>query len=67
MEFAIKGDEIQLNQLLKVLDLVDTWWMAKNVILDWLVKVNGEVVTVIRLKLKKWDVVEFNEEEIEII
>lgn len=67
MEFAIKWDEIQLNQLLKVTDLVDTGWMAKQVISDGLVKVNGEVVTVIRLKLKKWDIIEFAGEEIEVV
>lgn len=64
--FTLTTDYIELNKLLKLLDLVDSGGHAKSVISEWLVTVNGVVETRIRNKLKAWDKVIFNDEEIVI-
>ncbi len=50
--FEIKGEYIHLNQLLKVLGWVNDGAMANDVIDNELVKVNGEVETRRRNKIK---------------
>lgn len=50
--FQIKGEYIHLNQLLKVLGWVNDGAMANDVIDNELVKVNGEVETRRRNKIK---------------
>lgn len=67
MEFFLKDDFIQLNQLLKYLGLADSWGDAREIILDWLVKVNGQVCEVIRKKLFEGDEVEFEDQTIKIL
>ena len=58
--FKIKGEYIQLNQLLKVLGWVNDGGMANDVIDNGLVKVNGEVETRRRNKIISGCKVEFN-------
>ncbi len=59
----INTEYIKLDQLLKFTNAVDGGGMAKNVILDGLVKVNGEVVLQRGKKLREGDVIEFNNEK----
>lgn len=62
-----ESDEfIKLGQALKAAGLVDSGVEAKDVILDGLVKVNGEVDTRRGKKLYDGDIVDFNGEQIVI-
>lgn len=58
-EIKLREDYIKLGQALKVVNLVDSGVMAKLVIQDGLVTVNGEVETRRGKKLKDGDVVSF--------
>ena len=64
--FELSEDYIQLNNLLKIEGIALTGGEAKLMIQDGLVRVNGEVASEIRKKLRKGDVVEFENERIEI-
>ena len=68
-EFKIrdKDDFINLSQLLKALNLVESGAMAKEVIDEGLVKVDGEVESRYRRKLYDGMVVEFENNKIKII
>lgn len=66
MEFKLEDEYIELQNLLKVLGLVDSGAMAKNIIQDGLVRVNGEVDTRRGKKLRVGDIVELFDERIEI-
>ncbi len=57
---CIKTEYIKLDQLLKFVNAVEGGGMAKNVILDSLVKVNGEVELQRGKKLRPGDTVEFD-------
>jgi ribosome-associated protein len=59
----ISTEYIKLDQLLKFVNAVEGGGMAKNVIIDGLVKVNGEVELQRGKKLREGDKVEFNGEE----
>lgn len=63
----LKDDYIKLGQALKAANLVDSGVMAKIVIQDGLVKVNGEVSLQRGKKLYSGDVVSFEHETIQII
>lgn len=56
----IKEDFIKLDSALKFSSLVPTGGIAKMVILDGLVLVNGEVCTMRGKKLRRGDKVEFD-------
>lgn len=56
----IDTEYIKLDQLLKFVNAVDGGGMAKNVIKDGLVKVNGEVTLQRGKKLRNGDTIEFN-------
>ena len=62
----LKDDHIKLGQALKLASLVEDGVEAKYVILDGLVKVNGEVDTRRGRKLYDGDVVTFENHEIKI-
>lgn len=62
----LKDDHIKLGQALKLASLVEDGVEAKYVILDGLVKVNGEVDTRRGRKLYNGDVVTFENHEIKI-
>lgn len=62
-KISINTEYIKLDQLLKFANAVEGGGMAKNVILDGLVKVNGQVVLQRGKKLRKGDVVEFNNDK----
>jgi ribosome-associated protein len=62
--FKIKGEFIELIQLLKVLGIAETGGHAKIIVDDGLVKLNGEIETRKRAKLRKGDKVEVDGETI---
>lgn len=66
MKFKLEDEYIQLQNVLKVCGLVDSGAMAKNIIQDGLVKVNGEVETRRGKKIRVGDVVTVFNESIEI-
>ena len=67
MEFELIDHEyIQLNQLLKLLGLVDTGGEANQRIVDGEVKVNNEIEYQKRKKLRKGDTVLFDRKQIKI-
>lgn len=64
MEVKIDTEYIKLDQLLKFSGLADTGGIAKEVIQNGEVLVNGEVETRRGKKIKKEDVVEFRGEKV---
>ena len=66
-QIAIHTEYIQLQNLLKLAALVPTGGMAKEVILDGLVTVNGEVCTQRGRKLRPGDTVEFEGIGLEVV
>lgn len=67
MDFKLKSEFIELDNLLKALELVQSGAQAKEQILAGLVKVNGIVESRIRCKLRTGDTVEFNRNMVNII
>lgn len=63
---TIKDEFIKLGQALKLARLVGSGVEAKEVILDGLVKVNGEVCLMRGKKLVSGDVVEYNGSSFEV-
>lgn len=67
MEFTLKGyDYIELNNLLKAMNLVGSGGEANMFIISEEVLVNGEVETRKRKKLRAGDKVTFNGQTIEV-
>jgi ribosome-associated protein len=66
MEFKLKSDFIELDNLLKVLELVASGAEARQSILAGEIKVNGQVESRIRRKLRLGDSVEFRQQQISI-
>lgn len=63
----ISTEYIKLDQFLKFINVVEGGGMAKNIILDGLVKVNGEIELQRGKKLRNGDYVEFNNQKYLII
>jgi len=66
-EFAISGEYIELNKLLKASGLCDTGGQAKIIIEDESVTVNGEIETRKRRKISSGMVVKYNTQSIMVI
>jgi len=66
-EFPLTEEFIELNKLLKVQNLVPSGGMAKMVIEDKLVRVNGEVEMRKRRKLRSGDVFDFQGVSIKMV
>jgi ribosome-associated protein len=62
----IKGEFIQLNQLLKLMCWVNDGAMANDVIDNELVKVNGKIETRRRNKIKPGMTVEYNQQTVTV-
>ena len=60
MHVTIKTPFIKLDQLMKLSGLTDTGGLAKEIIQDGAVKVNGEVCTMRGKKLRAGDVAEYD-------
>ncbi|MCX5668584.1 MAG: RNA-binding S4 domain-containing protein [Candidatus Omnitrophica bacterium] len=67
MDFQLKSEFIELDNLLKTLELVASGAEAKQSIQSGAVKVNGQVESRIRRKLRLGDSVEFQEQRINIL
>jgi len=67
LKFKLNGEYIQLIQLLKATNLVQSGGEAQMVVLEGQVKHNGEVDYRKRLKVRQGDIVEFNGQKIEVI
>lgn len=65
--FSLKGDYIQLIQLLKVLNWVEHGAMAQIVVEEGMVKYNGEIDLRKRLKVRVGDIIEFDGQTVKII
>ena len=66
LEFTLEKEFIELNKLLKILSLVESGGQANMVISEGSVSYNGEIDTRKRLKIRKGDVIEFEETLIRI-
>ena len=66
LKITIKDEFIKLGQALKAAGVVENGAEAKEVIIDGLVKVNGEIDTRRGKKLYDGDIISFNGEEIKI-
>ena len=67
IDFVLEGEFIPLIQLLKATDLVASGGEAQMVVTDGLVKYNGVIDYRKRLKVRKGDIVEFNNQKIRVI
>lgn len=67
MEFELKEEYIELIKLLKVLNLVGSGGEAKMHVASGTVTLNGEVETRKRCKIRKGDIVKFNETFIKVV
>ena len=67
MEFKLNTEFIELDNMLKAMELVVSGSEAKQKILEGLVKVNGVVELRVRRKLRPGDYVEFSGEKIEVV
>lgn len=64
IRFTLEGEFIPLIQLLKATNLVQTGGEAQNVVMEGLVKYNGQVDYRKRLKVKRGDKIEFEQHTI---
>lgn len=67
MVFQLKSEFIELDNLLKVLELASSGAEAKQAIQAGEVKVNGQVESRVRCKLRSKDAVEFRQQRISIV
>ena len=66
-EIKIYTDYIKLDDLLKFAGMLGTGGMAKAVIQDGLVTVNGEVCTMRGKKLRGGEIVSFNGQTVKVV
>lgn len=66
LDFKLEGEFIQLIQLLKATNLVQSGGEAQMVVSDGLVKYNGEVDHRKRLKVRSGDIIEFKGTKIKV-
>ena len=67
VKISINTEYIKLDQFLKYANVVESGGVAKVVILDGLVKVNGEVCTQRGKKIRVNDIVEFENSKFVVI
>jgi len=67
MEFRLKSEFIELDNMLKVLGLAANGADARQCIQAGFIKVNGQAETRIRRKLRPGDSVEFKEQLISVV
>ena len=67
LEFELEGrDYIELNNLLKVTGLCDSGGRAKSLVADGLVRVDGQVETRKRCKIRTGQMVEFEGQQVQV-
>lgn len=64
--FEIKGEIIQLNQLLKAIGWVENGAQANSAIDEGMVKVNGKTELRKRNKLEKGCIIEFQKQKVKL-
>jgi ribosome-associated protein len=67
IELPLRGDHITLDALLKATGLADSGGMAKTLITDGLVQVNGEVETRRGRKLRVGDAVALGDARVQVV
>lgn len=67
IEINIDSEYIKLDQVLKLADIASTGGHAKFLILEGLVKVNGEIETRRGRKLKTQDIIEVEGNTIKVV
>ena len=67
MDFKLKFEFIELDNLLKVLELASGGAEARRIIQAGEIKVNGQVESRIRRKLRLGDLVEFRQQRVNIV
>jgi ribosome-associated protein len=67
MEFKLKLEFIELDNLLKAANLAASGAEARQYILAGSIKINGQVETRVRRKLRSGDSVEFGKHQIGIV
>jgi ribosome-associated protein len=67
MNFELKGNYIELIKLLKVTGFAETGGMAKQMVEEGIVTCNGVVEERKRLKVRKGDTVEIEENKIKVV
>ncbi|MDD5281861.1 MAG: RNA-binding S4 domain-containing protein [Candidatus Omnitrophica bacterium] len=67
MEFKLKSEFVELDNMLKILELVESGAQAKQQIQAGLARVNGEVESRVRRKLRQGDCVEFSGKKIDVV
>lgn len=67
VEFQLRAEFIELDNMLKAMNLAASGAEAKQYIVSGAVKINGKVETRIRRKLHSGDSVEFKENQIKIV
>ena len=65
--FAIRGDHIQLDQLLKATGLVESGGAAHAAVADGIVQVDGQYETRKRAKLRPGQIVVFYGQTVELV
>lgn len=65
--FTLTTEYIEMNKLIKLLQLTETGGQAKIAISDGVVLVNGEMELRLRRKLRKGDIMDFDGLEVAII
>jgi ribosome-associated protein len=65
--FTLTTEYIEMNKLMKLLQLTETGGQAKIAISQGLVTVNDEIELRLRRKLRKWDIVDFDGVKVEIM
>lgn len=65
--FTLTTEHIEMNKLMKLLQLTETGGQAKIAISQGLVTVNGETELRLRRKLRVGDRVDFDGEEVEVV
>lgn len=66
IDIEIKTEYIKLDQLLKFANLTDTGGLAKEIIQQGLVKVNGEICTMRGKKIRSGDVVSVEDYQVTV-
>ena len=66
-KFQLEGDFIKLDQLLKAASLASSGGEAKTLIYSELVSVNGQVATERGKKIRKGDIVQYEDQKIEVV
>ncbi|WP_107220640.1 RNA-binding S4 domain-containing protein [Thauera aromatica] len=67
IRFAVRGEHIQLDQLLKAAGLVDSGGAAHVAVAEGRVRVDGKLETRKRAKLRVGQRVRFGGEEVELV